>query len=200
MKSIFTLSFILYFSLLGISQEKISSQEVKQKVMEVSKRDLVSFLNNIPDGFEKQHGFNSRSEFSAATPSSIYTIMGVNAAGKTFKTNNFNVAVSVNGEYRAVITVSSENGNYAIETVGASLMAKELQVIENNQDSENSEKIMLNFYEDKCGFVAFEKNISNIEAAAYTPLASAITVLGETKTPIKTTYELTELINILSNN
>ncbi len=184
------------------AKEKINLNEhAQQKVVEFAKKELNAFLENIPAGLEKEHGFNKRAEFAKAVPGSIYTIVGLNNQGQVFATNVYNVVVTVNGEYRSMLTVSLSNGIYKIETVGAALLAKELQVIENRQTSANSsEKIMLNVYEKKCGFVAYKPAGTTIENAVFTPLESAKIALNTTTGKTKgTTYKVNEIKRILFN-
>lgn len=179
------------------SQERSSIKEIKASVM----KELSGFLDNIPAGFENQHGFNSRAEFDMAVPGSVYTIMGVNSEGKVFAANLFNVAVMVNDEYRAMITVSFVDGKYKIESVGAALLARELQVIENEVDTGSDlEKIMLNVYHKQSGFVAYQDVNADMETADFIPLASAKTALEETDKAIQSTYKLAGLIDVLIND
>lgn len=67
MKKLITLSLVLCLSLFGFSQN--------ERINQTAKKDLVSYLDFIPVGFEKQHGFNNRAEFEKATIGSQYEIM-----------------------------------------------------------------------------------------------------------------------------
>lgn len=169
-----------------------------QKIYELTKNDLVSFLNNIPAGMEKQHGFNNRSEFTKATAGPVYTILGMDANGMVTSASMFNLPVVIDGEYRSMITVSFANGVYQIETVGAALLAAELQLLEQEQKpTSDQERIMLNVYKRSSGFVGYQSMNKNIDEVNLIPLASAKTALGNSPRVIKPGYKLSEIIQAL---
>lgn len=173
--------------------------ERNQQVYEVAQKDLSAFLENIPAGFEKQHGFNSRAEFAKAKPGSIYHIYGVDINGKVFTTDSYTIPVVVDNEYRAMITVSLVDGKYQVENVGAALLAQELQALEaEKQPAGNLEKVMLNIYAKKSGLVVYKDVNASIEDADLTPLVSAKTSLSNASArSLKTTYKLAEVIETL---
>jgi ABC-type Na+ efflux pump permease subunit len=179
--------------------KQIEISERNQKIYEVVERDLSSFLENIPAGFEKQHGFNSRAEFAQAKAGSIYRIYGVDANGKVFTTDNYNLTVVVDNEYRAVLNISFADGKYQIQSVGGAQLAIELQAIEKEQHpAEQLEKVMLNFYDKKCGLVAYKDEATSTENADLTPLESAKLGINNTSArAIKPSYKLAEVIELL---
>lgn len=184
---------------------EISNQRTTtdQAIYESVNKELSSFLQIIPADLEKEHGFNSRSEFTKATPASIYKIIGVGKDGQAFETNLYNVVVAVNGEYRAMLTVSVENGHYEIETIGAALLAEELQVFEKaNPLPSGKERIMLNVYTRASSFVAYQDATTNIENAELLPLESAKTGLAGASTgrALKTSYSFSEALQALQLN
>lgn len=63
----------------GSNNNAVSSAERDQKIYSLTNKELASFLEVIPAGFEKQHGFNDRNEFAKATLGHIYTIVGMDA-------------------------------------------------------------------------------------------------------------------------
>lgn len=173
--------------------------ERDQKINEFLKKELVAFLEIIPEGFEEQHGFHSRTEFSKAIAGPVYTIMGVDINGKVFATNRFNVPVVVDDTYRAMITVSVVNGTCELETVGAAQLAGELQALEKAHPvAGNQEKILLHVYSKTSSFVAYrEMNTAGMEQADFIPLASAKTSLATAEKAIRPSYKLEELIQTL---
>jgi hypothetical protein len=184
-------------------KEVYSTAGTSLAILETVKKELGSFLEIIPVNTEKDHGFNDRAEFAKASPASIYKIVGVDIAGKTFETNLYNVVVAVNGEYRAVLTVSVENGQHEIQTVGAALMAKELQAIEIAQPlAAGQEHIMVNVYSRSAGFVAYKNESITIENADLIPLESAKSGIFnmEVNRTAKLTYKLSEAIEALHLN
>jgi ABC-type Na+ efflux pump permease subunit len=181
-------------------KEQQSVVQQNQTIYESVKKELASFLEVIPVDLEKEHGFNDRSEFAKALPGSIYRIVGVDAEGKPFETNLYNVLVTVNGEYRAILTVSHANGQYEIEAIGATLLAKELQLIEKeNPITVNQERVVLNVYKKSAGFVTYQDVNSAIENADLIPLASAKAgmAVSETNRTVKPTYKLSEAVEAL---
>lgn len=185
------------------SQKSNSASSISQTIFETVKKELVSFLEIIPTDMEKEHGFNDRSEFSSAVPASVYKIVGVDATGKVFETNLYNVVVAVNGEYRAVLTVSAENGQYEIQAVGAALMAKELQAVElANPLTADQEHIMVNVYQRSAGFVGYQDATTGIENIDLIPLESAKSGISnsEVNRTAKSTYKLAEAVEALELN
>jgi hypothetical protein len=183
----------------GKKEQQAVVQE-NQTIYESVKKELTSFLEVIPLDLEKEHGFNDRTEFAKAVPASIYRIIGVDAEGKPFQTNLYNVLVSVNGEYRAILTVSHTNGQYEIEAIGATLLAKELQLIEKeNPITANQERIVLNVYKRSAGFVTYKDIDAPVENADLIPLASAKAgiAISESNRIAKPTYKLSEAITAL---
>jgi hypothetical protein len=181
-------------------KEQQSVVQENQTIYESVKKELNSFLEVIPADLEKEHGFNDRAEFAKAEPGTIYRIVGVDANGKPFETNQYNVVVTVNGEYRAILMVSHINGNYEIEAIGATLLAKELQLIEKeNPITAKQERIVVNVYKEAAGFVTYQDVNSSLENADLIPLASAKAgiAVSETNRTVKPTYKLAEAMDAL---
>lgn len=111
----------------------------------------------------------------------------------------YNIPVIVNGEYRAMITVSEKDGTYELETVGAALLAKELQSLEGSV-SANQDFIMLNVYSKAAGFVAYPEPNTSFAACSFIPLESAQTALRESavRSP-QVSYTLSELVEGLKH-
>ncbi len=193
----------LTYAVNGGNEKQQIVAETNQSINESVKKELSSFLEIIPVSLEKEHGFHDRAEFAKAVPASIYRIVGVDADGKTFQTNLYNVVVAVNGEYRAVLSVSVENGVYEIQTIGAAMMAKELQVLEKAHPMlSNTERIMVNVYSRSAGFVAFADVNAGIENADLIPLESAKSGIfnSESRVAVQPTYKLAEAVHALGVN
>lgn len=195
--------FSFAFAVEGGNEKQRIVARVNQTITESVKKELSSFLEVIPVSMEKDHGFNDRSEFAKALPASIYRIVGINKEGNAFETNLYNVVVSVNGAYRAVLTVSFTNGSYEIESIGAAELAKELQFIEKqNPLTPEKERIMLNVFTKSASFVSYNDVNLSIENATFIPLESAKTGLSTSSLPraIQSTYKLTEAVEALGVN
>ncbi len=177
-----------------------SSSPNNEKVFEFVKNEITAFLEYIPIGFEKEHGFTSRDEFSKAIPGSVYLIKGIGIDGNIFATNLYNIPIVVDGEYRAMLTISYSDNTYQFEAIGANLLAKEIQILEKEMVPDASfEKIILNIYSKQCGFVTYKEGNTRIEDATFIPLASAKTALEETNRATGTTYKLNEIVTALLN-
>ncbi len=183
----------------GDNEKQQTFVQINQNINQSVKAELNSFLEIIPQGMEKQHGFNDRAEFAKAVPASIYRIVGISADGNTFQTNSYNVVVSVNSQYRAVLTVSLVDGKYEIETVGGAPLAEELQAYEKqNVLAENEEHIMLNVYSKASSFVANSNVNTGIENAAFFPLESAqVALQNEAGRARQISYKLDEAVEAL---
>jgi len=154
--------------------------EVNQSISDAVKQQLSSFLQAIPSGMEKDHGFNDRSEFATAVPASIYRIIGVDQSGNVFETGLYNVVVSVNGEYRAVLSVSFTDGKYEIESVGGAELSKQIKSVEEaNTANLTKEKVIVNVYSKTSGFISYKEFNSSVENATLIPLGSAKLAMGE---------------------
>jgi len=174
-----------------------------QTLYESVKNELSSFLEIIPASLEKEHGFNNRAEFAKAVPASIYRMVGVDPYGKLVPTNNYNVVVAVNGEYRAVLTVSSQNGKYEIQSIGGALLAKELQATEAaNPIATGQERVMLNVYKYSASFITNVNANAVLENADLIPLESAKMGLAnqEAGRSAKPVYKLSEAFDALIAN
>jgi len=182
-------------------EKGLSLSETNQTIYEAVKNELSSFLEIIPNSMEKDHGFNNRSEFAKALPGSIYRMVGVDPDGHLFQTNFFSVVITVNGENRAVLTVSFKDGNYEIEAIGATLLAKELQAVEKaNPLASNEERIIVNVYSKSASFVANQTINASVENANLIPLASAKEAITETGSSTLTTYKLSEALQAMESN
>jgi hypothetical protein len=159
-------------------QHSAVSADVNQNINEAVKQQLNEFLNFIPANTEKNFGFNTRAEFAQAVPATIYRSVGVDKDGNAVQTNLHNVVIAVNNEYRAVITVSFEDGKYEIQNVGAAPLAKELQIVEQQYALlSNQERIMFEVYTKAATFVGYNNVNTTIENAELIPLESAKSAL-----------------------
>jgi ABC-type antimicrobial peptide transport system permease subunit len=181
---------------------QLISVEDNQKIYNAVKNELTSFLEIVPVNMEKEHGFNNRSEFAKAVPASIYRMVGVDPYGKLIPTNNYNVVVSVNGEYRSVITVTVTNGTYELMSIGGALLAKELQAAEAaNPLAGDQERVMVNVYKYSASFISTISANTAIENADLIPLESAKMGLEniEAGRSAKPVYKLSEAFDALAN-
>lgn len=191
--SVFTIE--LSFGATGDNSPKNNNNR-NEKIYEVTNRDLSTFLEIIPVGAEKQHGFANREEFKRAVAGAVYTVVGIDSDWNTFSTDIYNIPVIVDNQYKAVISVFYKDGVYKLETVGAAELAAELQKTEPVLVKDH-EYIMLNIYSRASSFVAYPALNTAPETANFIPLESAKTSLREVTKEIQPTYALPQLINIL---
>lgn len=196
MKAIITLCLALSMSFAGFSQN--------ERITKVANDGLVSFLNDIPQTFLKQHGFNSTAEFSKAKLGAQYQIMALGKDGSLTPTGFYYVTVTVDGEYRTLLTVGELDGKLDIQGVGYSPLSKELQEVEKAQRvSSNLTNVLVNDYTNKATYVTYVDNASNerLQKANFIPLASAKQFLGEaTNSRLKPTYKVAELVTLINAN
>ncbi|HET6226495.1 MAG TPA: hypothetical protein VFF27_09470 [Bacteroidia bacterium] len=198
---------------LGFASFSLTAKEIKmyqqlsadnnQAIYDAVKNELSSFLEIVPVNMEKEHGFNNRAEFAKAVPASIYRMVGVDPYGKLIPTDRYNVVVAVNGEYRAVITVASENGKYEIMSIGGAQLAKELQATEAaNPIAAGQERVMINVYKYSATFISNVAANTAIENADLIPLESAKIGLSnaEAGRNAKPVYKLSEAFDALIAN
>lgn len=96
----------------------------------------MEFMNKIPQGEEKEYGFNDREEFANATlgePIEVITLPGEVAhgtnMGKFVSTGEYRVPLEVNGEIRSFLTVSGANGEFKCVDFGAAQLAGQINAI-----------------------------------------------------------------------
>jgi hypothetical protein len=111
------------------------------KVSQAASGSMKSMLRNIPAGSERQFGFSNREEVIDAVTGYPYHVLGLskeffsNAAlsgdlsGYITMGNDWRVPVLVDGEYRMLVTVTGEAGNYTLADIGGAGLAHELQAV-----------------------------------------------------------------------
>lgn len=191
MKTIFTLSLAFCLSFFGYAQN--------ERVAKVANNELVTFLNYIPKTLLKQHGFNSSAEFAKAKIGTQYQIMALEADGSLKPTGFYNVVVTIDGDYKALLTVgkNEDDGKLGIQGVGSALMAREIKPIESKQRlTANTTPLLVNDYVNKASYLSYKNANKKATAATLIPLQSAKTFLESQTNGVNPTYTLSELARI----
>ena len=140
---------ITFFLSLDVYPQTIDKSIISQ----LANEELHKYLNQIPLGQEQMFGFNNREEFSKAeigVPYEVYTlnsdffndeIISINKS-YVITTNNWRVPVVVDNQNRALLTISKYNNNWAVVKLGATGLANELEMFEQNNSSSSELKIL----------------------------------------------------------
>ena len=110
---------------------KLNSFSQNETIKTTLIKKLPVFLNNIPNGNEKEFGFKDRTQFdliSIGDPIQLATLKS-NLSKDSFinYTNQWRVPIIVNNQYVLLATVSNKNELYELEDIGGSLLALEIQ-------------------------------------------------------------------------
>ena len=140
---------ITFFLSLDVYPQTIDKSIISQ----LANEELHKYLNQIPLGQEQMFGFINREEFSKAeigAPYEVYTlnsdffndeIISINKS-YVITTNNWRVPVVVDNQNRALLTISKYNNNWAVVKLGATGLANELEMFEQNNSSSSELKIL----------------------------------------------------------
>lgn len=217
---------VLFFAALILlcSYSRASYGQSEAAVIKTAQNDLQTMLNQIPAGQLEAFGFNSRTEFTAATIGKPYRMLGfhpdfylgkmnwkgsmvVNGQYVTpfnndviIAQNQWRVPVLVNGQQRMLLTVALNNGVYETVDMGAAGLAAELQEKSKTADP-NSHFCLFRIYPIQADFFV-EASGNLFENAKFTPLYAAtmsMPALNETKAPLSV-YDIMPIIkNALIN-
>jgi hypothetical protein len=108
-------------------------------VLKAAEDEAGTFLGKIPDGYETYYGFKDRAEFSKiklGVPLKVFTINpdSVDETGGASKkflkdVNEWRVPVTINNEYRALITVVKSDGKFKAVDFGGVVLAHRIGTI-----------------------------------------------------------------------
>lgn len=168
-------------------------------------KNLQSWLQKIPPGQENLYGFNNRDEFSFSelgNPYAVYTLSSdffnqIESENFLEPTGEWRVPVVVNNQYRALLTVIRENGNWKIVDLGASLLARELQKINQAQKSGNDDLKILRVFQLQSDFLLLDDAALPASEIHVIPLHSAYLNLEELNSDKRETYKLSDMLSII---
>lgn len=136
----------------------------KLEIENVAKKSLDAYLNLIPVGNEGQYGFVNRREFSMAKLGSVYRLLTLSDKYFTDKvidtsrsyivnTNEFLVPITVNGHYRALLTVARMGGVWKTVGLSSAELAKELELFERSHKRDSPDRFILRIFQLESDFV-----------------------------------------------
>jgi hypothetical protein len=126
---------LLYLSLLiGTSLSAQHQDAVSRKsanlVKEAASENASHFFQLIPQGQERDYGFENRSDFSRIKVEEPFQMYYMNYKENKLgfiEGNEWRVPVSVNGKYIALLTVIFDQGKAEVVDFGANVLAQKLQ-------------------------------------------------------------------------
>jgi len=177
------------FILSGISTIGQVNNDNVQEILLTAKNGLTFYLEKIPQGKESLYGFNNRNEFKIAVLGKPYQMSTLNreffidsnlSPNKNYlvSSGEYCIPISVNGEYRVLLTVAIMNGEWKTVGLGAVGIAIELNEFEKKYPSTNKSGIILRVYQLVSDFI-LSKEISSSVLKAY-PLLTAKLAFGKT--------------------
>ncbi len=161
---------IFFGSFLGsciVYRESNVRQREKNEVVKITQKELPKILEKIPLNYEENYGFHSREEFQnalAGTPFNCYTLMD----NELKNSPTYRVPIAVDQEFRALVTVEYINDTYHVVDFGANVLAKEIQMVCN----ENPNMVflgILRIYSINSDFLVMKKDQQEV----LVPLTSA---------------------------
>jgi hypothetical protein len=162
-------------------------------------------LQKIPPGQENLYGFNNRNEFSLSelgNPYAVYTLSSdffnhIESGNFLEHTGEWRVPVVVNNQDRALLTVIRENGNWKIVDFGASLLARELQKINQAQKSGNDDLKILRVFQLQSDFLLLDDAALPAYEIHVIPLHSAYLNLEKLNSDNGETYKLSDMLSLI---
>ncbi len=191
-------SYYTYITLLIISVSACSSIKSKsnknETLVKAAQKELPSTLKKIPEGKELAYGFKSRDEFKSAKIGEPFKFNTYRNSQFT-EESTFSAPVVVDSEYRALATLASINDTTRIVDFGASVLAQEIQQIQ-QQNPSYQFKGILRVYKFTSDFAILTKD----QNSYYFPLTSAkIYLSGKGGIKIENYYTESQLLTLLNS-
>lgn len=145
MKRNYIILFILVWITTGVSaQDRMALEtEVRQEALS----SAGAYLSLIPEGREKDYGFEQRSDFpnvKIENPYRIYYMVPDNEHRlKLIDGNEWRVPLSVNGNYVALLTIQFISGKPVIVDFGANILAQKIQEFESLYRSSSNDRVLI---------------------------------------------------------
>lgn len=106
----------------------------------------LSLFNLIPEGKEKDYGFNNRGDFfktKIEEPYQTYYVTLHNNKLTFISGNEWRVPVSVDGKYVTLLTVQINNGKIEVVDLGGNILAQKIQEFNELYSSEASQNVII---------------------------------------------------------
>jgi hypothetical protein len=132
----------------------LKAQDKMSDVIGAAKAGYAEYLQKIPSGREKEFGFKNRAEFKNVQVGKPYQVMtmlpefyhGNLVSGKDYvkSTSEYRFPLTINKNYRVMLTVAKMNGSWTVVNIGSAEMARELEQLEKKFPSSREQgKILL---------------------------------------------------------
>ena len=171
--------FYLPLVLAAYTQDEITFSD--DSISTVARSSLNEFLDKIPTGRESRYGFLNRAEFARASigvPMRVYIagpdLADVNSEDNPSSpkaTNEWRVPVLVDGEPRALLTVSVTDGALTTTELGAAGLSRELGEFKKKYPARR--RALLRLHTLQCDFIINDRTGDGFDKADYYPLRSA---------------------------
>ncbi len=183
MKKSYTLLLSL-FIFFGFSNSGFAANTDSTGITAADTEGLKTYLAKIPAGSEKNYGFNSVDEFALAkvgAPIHLFTLAPSFFSAETIvadrnyinSIDQWLVPVMVNGECRAIVTVSKQDEGWKAVAFGSSFFATELnKVLAENSGLTGQSYALLRIYQLNCDFI-IQPNEGETSTWKVTPFTSA---------------------------
>lgn len=158
------------------------------------KPDYKSFLEQIPNGEEKDYGFDSRSQFNDTELGEIFQTKTI-SSDSLISVNEYRIIVYADHIARGLLTVVKDANGYSIVGFGANGIAADIQKQLQTQKIADPELVFIRLYSKQSDFLALKTKGSADKDAAFAPLAAAKQTLAGQNQRIALEYTLTDIIN-----
>jgi hypothetical protein len=122
-----------------------AQEAIPKEISDAANSGYHQYLEKIPRGRESLYGFKNRDEFALAKigkpyqifllTKEFYTVPIINNDNYLVPSDEWRVAVTVNNEYRVMVTVAKMNGRWETVGIGAAGLANDLGVFEKQHPS-----------------------------------------------------------------
>ena len=183
----------------------------RQEMMKDAGNQLKVWLNKIPGGSEQKYGFNNREEFPLATlgkPCQVFSLTGdffkeELRPGKNYleTTGEWRIPVMVNQENRAVLTLVKKKNKWKVVSLGARVLARELQELEKYPGLGQSENLrMLRVYQLQSDFLLEGDPFSSAVEITVYPMHSAVLNMQKIREGATVKLGLNELLTFIKES
>jgi len=169
------------------SSVSYGQMNIKKDVLAAAEKGYVAYLEKIPLDKELLYGFNNRDEFTKVKLGKPYQLMTLSEdffTDPTLKQKDYvvpsgewRIPMIIDKEYRALLTVSNVDGNWKVVGLGATSLAKEMEVFEKKHPSKNQYGRILRVYQSVSDYMLISSE--DAEDMDVIPLHSAKNSLAE---------------------
>ncbi len=176
---------LLFFILLVMAAWSVFAQaDISKEITATANAGFENYLQKIPLGEESFFGFKTREEFANVKIDKPYQIYTLNAdffndtslSEKNYllATNEWRVALSVDNEFRVILTIAKVQDTWQVVSIGAAALAKELDGFEKKHISVNTSGMILRIYQMDCDFILSSPDNSLNNIKVYLPESAKI--------------------------